>query len=294
MGWLTREAAKLQEDTEKRSMPSGVWDKCGGCGAISTVEELEVNLLVCPSCGHHRRFPAEKRVELLIDPNTFYEWDHTLCSIDPLKFNDGRSYEERLLATQKKTSRYDAIITGVGLLEGQAVGLGVMDFFWMGGSMGAVVGERIVRLFTRCRLLNLPVILVSSSGGARMHEGLTSLMQMAKTSAVVGMHREARLPYISVLTDPTTGGVAASFAMLGDVNYAEPGATIGFAGRRVIESTLRQTLPDDFQTAEFCLEHGVIDRIVPRSQMKSLLAQTLTLLCADDHPSRSPQTPSAA
>lgn len=294
MGWLTREAAKLQEDTEKRSMPSGVWDKCGACGAISTVEEIEASLLVCPSCGHHRRFPAERRVELLIDPSTFYEWDHALCSLDPLKFNDGRSYQERLEATQKKTRRYDAIITGAGLLEGRPVGLGVMDFFWMGGSMGSVVGERIVRLFTRSRLLGLPVILVSSSGGARMHEGLTSLMQMAKTSAAVALHREARLPFISVLTDPTTGGVAASFAMLGDVNYAEPGATIGFAGRRVIESTLRQKLPDDFQTAEFCLEHGVIDRIVSRSQMKALLAQTLALLCPHDHSSWSPQTPPAA
>jgi acetyl-CoA carboxylase carboxyl transferase subunit beta len=178
----------------------------------------------------------------------------------------------------KKTNRYDSILTGAGLLNGRPVALGVLDFFWMGGSMGAVVGERMYRLFTRARKLNMPVIIVSSSGGARMHEGLISLMQMAKTSAAIALHKEAGLAYLSILCDPTTGGVAASFAMLGDVHFAEPKSTIGFAGRRVIENIIRQKLPENFQTAEFCFDHGVIDRIVKRSEMKELLARTLHIL----------------
>lgn len=279
MGWLSREPAGLQEGSEKKSLPSGVWDKCPACSEIILVSDLEENQLVCPACEFHHRLPGEQRIELLIDNETFFEWDHDLCSTNPLEFDDGRSYAERLSNMATKTKRYDAIITGAGFLSGRPVAIGVLDFFWMGGSMGSVVGERISRMFARARKNSMPVIIVSSSGGARMHEGLISLMQMAKTSAAVGLHKEAGLPYISVLCDPTTGGVAASYAMLGDIHFAEPKSTIGFAGRRVIESIIRQKLPEDFQTAEFCLEHGVIDLIVKRHDMKSMLSRTLNILC---------------
>lgn len=285
MGWLTREPAKLQESSEKKSIPSGVWQKCPECSEIVLVSELEENHRVCPCCGYHNRLPGEERVELLIDKETFFEWDHDIASQDPLSFNDGRSYSDRLSALWKKTRRYDAIITGAGLLNSRPIGLGVLDFFWMGGSMGTVVGERITRMFARARKLNMPVIMVSSSGGARMHEGLLSLMQMAKTCSAVAQHKAAGLPFISVMCDPTTGGVAASYAMLGDLNFAEPKATIGFAGRRVIETTIRQKLPDDFQTAEFLLNHGMIDRIVKRTEMKDLIGRSLNIMCSTPPPS---------
>ena len=281
MGWLNREPAKLQESSEKKSIPSGVWEKCPECNEIVLTSELEENSRVCPSCSYHYRLPGQERVELLIDRETFFEWDHDLASFDPLHFNDGRSYSERLGAMWKKTQRYDAVITGAGQLNGRPIALGVLDFFWMGGSMGTVVGERIVRMFARARDLNMPVIMVSSSGGARMHEGILSLMQMAKTCAAVAQHREAGLPFVSVMCDPTTGGVAASYAMLGDLNFAEPKATIGFAGRRVIENTIRQKLPDDFQTAEFLLNHGMLDRIVKRAEMKDLISRSLAILCPE-------------
>ncbi|MGY3803311.1 acetyl-CoA carboxylase, carboxyltransferase subunit beta [Pigmentibacter ruber] len=279
MGWLSREPAKLQDVSEKKSLPSGVWEKCPSCSEIVLISDLEENHLVCPTCNYHHRLPGEQRIELLIDNNTFFEWDHTLCSNDPLQSDDGRPYKDRLKNMIKKTSKYDAVITGAGLLNNRPVALGVLDFFWMGGSMGSVVGERINRMFARARRNNMPVILVSSSGGARMQEGLLSLMQMAKTSAAIALHREASLPFISIMCDPTTGGVAASFAMLGDINYAEPKSTIGFAGRRVIENIIRQKLPDNFQTAEFCFEHGVLDKIVKRQEMKEILARTLNILC---------------
>ncbi len=277
-GWLSRIPSKLQNISEKKDFPDGIWQKCSKCKGISLTTELENNLRVCSKCNFHHKFPADQRLKLLIDPNTFFEWDHTLCSTDPLKFDDGRSYAGRLSAMQKKTSRYDGIVTGAGMMNSKPVALGILDFFWMGGSMGSVVGEKIKRLFIRAQENNLPVILVSASGGARMHEGLYSLMQLVKTSLAVAMHKEKGLPFISVLCDPTTGGVAASFAMLGDINIAEPGATIGFAGRRVIETTIRQKLPDDFQTAEFCLEHGVIDKIVERSEMKNVISRMLGIL----------------
>ena len=272
MGWLSREPAKLQDVSEKKSLPSGVWEKCPSCSEIVLISDLEENHLVCPTCSYHHRLPGEHRIELLIDNNT-------LCSTNPLEFDDGRSYQDRLINMAKKTKKYDAILTGAGLMNDRPIAIGVLDFFWMGGSMGSVVGERIHRMFARARKNKMPVILVSSSGGARMHEGLISLMQMAKTSAAIALHKEAGLPFISILCDPTTGGVAASFAMLGDVNYAEPKSTIGFAGRRVIENIIRQKLPDNFQTAEFCFEHGVVDRIVKRPEMKETLTRTLNILC---------------
>lgn len=279
MGWLNREPAKLQEKSEKKSMPSGVWEKCPDCGEIALAADLLENHRVCPQCNYHNRLPGEERVELLIDRDTFFEWDHDLASVDPLKFNDGRVYSERLALMAKKTGRYDAVITGAGYLSGREVALGVLDFFWMGGSMGPVVGERIARMFARAQKLRIPVIMVSSSGGARMHEGLLSLMQMAKTCAAVARLRDAGVPFISVLCDPTTGGVAASYALLGDINIAEPKATIGFAGRRVIETTIRQKLPEDFQTAEFLLTHGMVDRIVKRSEMRDTIHRMLQILC---------------
>lgn len=277
-GWLSREPAKLKNTSDKKSFPKGVLDKCPKCQEIILMSVLEENLLVCPFCEFHHKFPIEKRLDLLLDKDSFFEWDHTLASPDPLNFDDGRSYATRLQNMTQKTKRYDAIVTGAGLLDKKSVGIGIIDFFWMGGSMGSVMGERIKRLFVRARKNNMPVILLSASGGARMHEGLYSLMQLVKTSLVVAMHKEAGLPFISVLCDPTTGGVAASFAMLGDINLAEPGATIGFAGRRVIENTIRQKLPDDFQTSEFCFDHGVVDKIVKRSELKSDLSRILDIL----------------
>jgi acetyl-CoA carboxylase carboxyl transferase subunit beta len=281
MGWLNREPAKLQEISEKKSIPSGVWEKCSSCSEVILASDLTENLLVCPNCGHHNRLPGSERVELLIDQETFFEWDHEIASMDPLKFDDGRKYATRLATLWKNTQRYDAVITGAGLMNKRPVAVGVLDFFWMGGSMGTVVGERILRMFTRARVHKLPVIMVSSSGGARMHEGLLSLMQMAKTCSAVAKHRDAGLPFISVLCDPTTGGVAASYAMLGDINLAEPKATIGFAGRRVIENTIRQKLPDDFQTAEFLLNHGMMDSIVRRHDLKESITRILGILHGD-------------
>jgi len=278
MGWLSRVPSKLQDVSQKKSFPSGVWSKCPKCNESVLSSDLHANLLVCPFCNFHHKFPVEQRLNLLLDKNSFFEWDDTLASPDPLKFDDGRSYATRLKVMADKTKRYDAIVTGAGLLNSKPVALGILDFFWMGGSMGAVVGERIKRLFLRAQQDKLPVILLSASGGARMHEGLYSLMQLTKTSLAVAMHKELGLPFISVLCDPTTGGVAASFAMLGDINLAEPGATIGFAGRRVIETTIRQKLPEDFQTSEFCLEYGVIDKIVERSDMKDSLDRILNIL----------------
>jgi len=278
MGWLTREPPKVTGESEKKAIPSGIWEKCPRCSEIMLVSDLEENQRVCLHCSYHYRLTANERLDQLTDSNTFEEWDPNLVSEDPLVFNDGRSYSKRLLSQFEKSGRTDAIVTGGAQLGGVNIGIGVFDFFWMGGSMGAVVGERLVRLFHRSRKLQLPVVIVSSSGGARMHEGLVSLMQMARTCAVVHQHREASLPFLSILADPTTGGVAASFATLGDFNISEPGATIGFAGRRVIESTIRQKLPDDFQTSEFCLEHGLLDLVVRRSDLKKTLANILDIL----------------
>jgi acetyl-CoA carboxylase carboxyl transferase subunit beta len=263
MGWLNKEPAKLQEVSEKKSIPSGVWEKCSACGEVILASDLIENHLVCTNCGHHSRLPGAERVELLIDRETFFEWDHNIASLDPLHFDDGRKYEARLGSLWKNTRRYDAIITGAGLMHGMPVALGVLDFFWMGGSMGTVVGERILRLFSRARFHDLPVIMVSSSGGARMHEGLLSLMQMAKTCSAVAKHREA------------------GYAMLGDINLAEPKSTIGFAGRRVIENTIRQKLPEDFQTAEFLLNHGMVDAIVRRHELKDAILRILKILMGD-------------
>ena len=279
MAWLGRSPSKLKDTSEKRDFPEGVWFKCSHCQEIVLKSDFEENIKVCPVCSYHHRLTVDERLNLLIEAESFEEWDSDLYSTDPLAFSDGKPYKDKLAVAYQKTGRCDAILTGGANLMNHAIAIGIMDFSWMGGSMGSVVGERIVRLFLRAKEERRGVILVSASGGARMHEGLVSLMQMARTSMGIALLREAGLPYISVLTDPTTGGVAASFSMLGDIHLAEPGATIGFAGRRVIESTMKQKLPDDFQTAEFCQEHGIVDQVVKRSELKQVIGTILDILC---------------
>ena len=271
MAWFRKEKQKLTA-ADKRELPSDVFDKCPECGEILYRNRLAQNLWVCPACGHHLRIEAEGYVDLLIDEGGFTETDRDLKSGDPLKFRDLKAYPDRLKAAERKTGRGDAVITGHGPLDGMGVNLAVMDFAFIGGSMGSVVGEKIARAARRALAESEPLIVVSASGGARMMEGILSLMQMAKTSAALAQLNEAGLPYVSILTNPTTGGVTASYAMLGDVNLAEPGALIGFAGPRVIEQTIKQELPEGFQRSEFLLEHGMVDAIVDRRAMKSRVA----------------------
>ena len=268
MAWFKKEKQKLTS-ADKRELPSDVFEKCPECGEILYRNRLAQNLWVCPACGHHLRIEAEGYIDLLIDRDAFTEMDAGLRSGDPLKFRDLKPYPDRLKAAERKTGRGDAVITGYGPLDGIGVNLAVMDFSFIGGSMGSVVGEKIARAARRALAEQEPLIVVSASGGARMMEGILSLMQMAKTSAALAQLNEAGLPYVSILTNPTTGGVTASYAMLGDVNLAEPGALIGFAGPRVIEQTIKQELPEGFQRSEFLLEHGMVDAIVDRRAMKS-------------------------
>jgi len=262
-------------NAEKRSVGRGLFRKCAGCGAVSTVEELEARFLVCASCSHHHPMPVEDWTRLLLDGAELEAWDEHIAPTDPLGFDDGKPYPERLLRSQRNTGLSEAIRIGRGRIEGTAVGFGCFAFGFMGGSMGSVVGERITRLFERAAIEQLPVILLHSSGGARMQEGILSLMQMAKTVAALGRFRATRKPYLSVLLHPTTGGVAASTALLGDVNLAEPNALIGFAGPRVIESTLRTTLPEGFQRSDFLVDHGMVDAIVARLELRGTLATLL-------------------
>jgi acetyl-CoA carboxylase carboxyl transferase subunit beta len=261
----------------EREIADGLWHKCESCGAIAYSKDFKANQLVCTECGHHHRVYSTERVQQLIDPQTWSAIDENLSPTDPLKFKDRKAYSDRLRETQEKTGLIDAVITGVGKIEGNPIALGVMDFQFMGGSMGSVVGEKLTRLIELGTEKRYPVVIVCASGGARMQEGMLSLMQMAKISAALEAHRAAKLLYIPVLTHPTTGGVIASFAMLGDIILAEPKATIGFAGRRVIEQTLREKLPDDFQTSEYLLKKGFVDKIVDRTQLKPTLAQLIAL-----------------
>ncbi|HIK26752.1 MAG: acetyl-CoA carboxylase, carboxyltransferase subunit beta [Oscillatoriaceae bacterium SKW80] len=262
---------------QEREIAEGLWNKCEACGVLTYTKDLRANQMVCLECGHHNRVYSDERIRQLIDANTWKPMDENLRPTDPLKFSDRKSYSARLREYQEKTNLPDGVQTGIGQIEGQWVALGVMDFRFMGGSMGSVVGEKLTRLIERATRERLPVIIVCASGGARMQEGMLSLMQMAKISGALERHRDARLLYIPVLTDPTTGGVTASFAMLGDIIIAEPKATIGFAGRRVIEQTLREKLPEDFQSAEDLLKHGFVDAIVPRTQLKKTLAMLIRL-----------------
>ena len=278
MTWFKREKKSIENPTpadERRVRTEGLWTKCNACRAIIWKKDLEANWEVCPKCEHHFRLDARRRVELLLDDEPYTEHDPDLVSSDPLHFADTKPYAARLTEAQHRLGMADAILTAEGRLSGRPVICCSMEFQFIGGSMGAVVGEKVARAIERSASTKKPLVIVSCSGGARMMEGAVSLMQLAKVSAALGRLDEARVPFISILTDPTTGGVTASYAMLGDLNIAEPGALIGFAGPRVIEQTLRQKLPEGFQTAEFLLDHGFLDAVVPRKELKAYVAQAL-------------------
>ena len=262
----------------KKDIPEGLWIKCDKCGHMIYDKELDENLKVCPRCEHHFPIVARERIHSLVETCSFEEMNADMVSVDVLKFTGVASYISKLEAYQKSTGLKDAIITGIGRMGSHRVALGVMDFSFLGGSMGSVVGEKITRLIERATEKELPLIIISTSGGARMYEGMFSLMQMAKTSGALAYHAKARLPYLSVLTHPTTAGVMASYASLGDLILAEPGSMIGFAGPRVIKDTTQAELPAGFQTAEFLLEHGLIDAIVPRKEMKAKLVAFIDYL----------------
>jgi acetyl-CoA carboxylase carboxyl transferase subunit beta len=274
MGWFNTVKNPKIKNLKKQSdnVPAGLWKKCISCGEVLQTTRLEENSNVCPFCQHHYRMSAQDRIDLMLDKNSFKEYAKNYSTNNPLEFKDKTDYSARLEKAKNNTGRSDGTICGVGKIDGKEVAVAVMDFHFMGGSMGVVTGEKIALAMDLALEKKIPVIVVSCSGGARMQEGILSLMQMAKTSASRKKLKENGIPYISVLTDPTTGGCAASFSMLGDINIAEPKALIGFAGPRVIEQSIRQTLPEGFQTSEFLLEHGFIDKIVDRTELKSQLS----------------------
>lgn len=278
MTWPEK-TAPTTDASEKRTLGEGVFSKCAGCGATVAKEQLEECFAVCPHCSHHHRIGAATWRTLMLDDGLLERWDEDLAPADPLRFTDDKPYPARVAASQKKTGVKDAVEAGRGRIEGRPVAFGSFIFAFMGGSMGSVVGEKITRLFERATEESLPVVLLQASGGARMQEGILSLMQMAKTVGALERLRAKRIPFISCLLHPTTGGVAASFAFLGDVNIAEQDALIGFAGARVIENTIRQTLPEGFQRADFLLEHGMVDMVCSRLEMKSRVATVLAHLC---------------
>jgi len=282
MVWFRKEKNPIESPKEKRIQTEGLWVKCDSCKQTLWKKDMQNSLLCCPKCNHHFKMGSRARLEMLFDEGRYTEHDVGLASTDPLQFKDNKSYSDRLKQAERNTGLKDALITGEGQLEGKPAIICAMEFQFIGGSMGAVVGEKVTRAIDRCIEKKLPLVVVSCSGGARMMEGAISLMQMSKISAALARMDEVRKPYISVLTDPTTGGVTASFAMLGDLNIAEPGALIGFAGPRVIEQTIRQKLPPGFQRAEFLLAHGMLDAIVPRKDLKSFLARSARLLRAWD------------
>ncbi|MCP9909535.1 acetyl-CoA carboxylase carboxyltransferase subunit beta [Cyanobium sp. BA20m-p-22] len=265
---------RVTQDVEEGD---GLWSKCPECGLVVYRKDLVANASVCKGCGHHNRIDSEERIALIADPGSFEPLDSSLAPTDPLAFKDRRSYADRLRDSQQSTGLLDAVVTGLCRTSGLPLALGVMDFRFMGGSMGSVVGEKLTRLIETATARRYPVLIVCASGGARMQEGMLSLMQMAKISGALERHRQAELLYLPLLTYPTTGGVTASFAMLGDLILAEPKALIGFAGRRVIEQTLREKLPEGFQTAEYLREHGFVDAIVDRTRLKATLASLLKL-----------------
>jgi acetyl-CoA carboxylase carboxyl transferase subunit beta len=278
MAWFNKSKAPITPvETKKVQMPEGVWTKCKNCNEIIYTKEIERNLNVCPKCDYHFRISARERIDLILDAGSFAEMDAHMESVDFLDFKDSKKYKERIKAAVKKCGPGDAVICGTGTIEALPVAVSVFDFSFLGGSMGSVVGEKITRTIEKGIAERRPVIIFSSSGGARMQESILSLMQMAKTSAALAKLKKEGIPFISVLTDPTTGGVTASFAMLGDINMAEPRALIGFAGPRVIEQTIRQKLPEGFQRSEYLLEHGMVDMIVRRAEMKETLAQILRI-----------------
>ena len=277
MGIFQKPALKVRSKA-KSNVPEGLWIKCPSCGEVITRNEFSQNLQVCPKCQHHLMIGARSRIESLVDPGSFRERDAEMLSLDSLKFRGVATYEERLETYRKKTGLKDAVITGDAALGGHPIGLAVMDFSFIAATMGSVVGEKITRIIERATEKKWPVIIISASGGARMYEGMLSLMQMAKTSGALARQAEAQLPYISVLTNPTTAGVMASYASLGDIIVAEPKCMIGFAGPRVIRETTHQALPKGFQTAEFLQEHGLVDMIISRHRMRGVLSQLLDFL----------------
>jgi len=278
MAWFKRETGELDTSGEKKVRTEGLWVKCEGCRQIIWKKDLEENMNVCPKCDKHFRIDARTRLAQLLDDGQYETFGGNISSTDPLKFVDLKPYSSRLRQAQKETGLKDAIINAQGKLLGRPVVASVMEYAFIGGSMGAVVGEAITRAVERSAETRTPLIIVSASGGARMMEGVISLMQLAKVSAALARLDEERVPFISLLTDPTTGGVTASFAMLGDLNIAEPGALIGFAGPRVIEQTIRQKLPAGFQRSEFLLEHGMLDAVVPRKQLKPYIGRALEFM----------------
>jgi len=278
LAWFKREPSEIQANEEKRVRTEGLWVKCEGCRQIIWKKELEENLNVCTKCDYHFRIDAKERLMLLLDEDSIESHDENLESTDPLNFSDTRPYKSRLVKSKSATGLKDAIINATGTMHGRPVIVSAMEYSFIGGSMGAVVGEAITRAIERACQQRKPIIVVSASGGARMMEGVVSLMQMAKISAALARLDSARVPYVSVLTDPTTGGVTASYAMLGDLNIAEPGALIGFAGPRVIEQTIRQKLPEGFQTSEFLLQHGMLDAVVHRKEMKTYISRALDFM----------------
>jgi acetyl-CoA carboxylase carboxyl transferase subunit beta len=274
MDWFKRKKEVLKP-IDKKEMPDGLWIKCDSCGEIIYKKELEKKLYVCPKCDFHFRVGCKNYIDILVDANTFKEFNEQIRSSDPLKFKDAKKYSDRYNAAVKKTGINEAVVTGEGDIEKVKVIICIMDFSFLGGSMGSVVGEKISRAIDRALEKKTPLIIVSASGGARMHEGVLSLMQMAKTSSKLALLAESKIPYISILTHPTTGGTTASYAMLGDIHIAEPGALIGFAGPRVIKQTIGQDLPEGFQRSEFLLEHGFVDTIVHRHELKNRLSGML-------------------
>jgi acetyl-CoA carboxylase carboxyl transferase subunit beta len=283
--------AEREQSEPQAGTGEDIWTKCPSCKEITFRKEVERNLNVCPKCGFHLPLTVEQRLTITLDRGTWHELFADLAIGDPLGFVDSKPYPQRLAEARRKSGRNDAIVVGTGEIHGRQAAVAVMDFGFMGGSMGVVVGEKLARLFDHACKLRLPLLVFSSSGGARMQEGMLALAQMAKVSAAIARFRDARLPYISVACDPTTGGVAASFASLGDLILAEPGALIGFAGRRVIEQTTREELPPDFQRAEFLLAHGMLDAIVPRSQMRFRLGWLLGVLCGSHAKTNSARRP---
>ncbi|MBS4036452.1 MAG: acetyl-CoA carboxylase carboxyltransferase subunit beta [Ignavibacterium sp.] len=278
MPWFKRSKDNIAPDTQKKDLPDGLWEKCPSCGEIIHKKQLELNLWTCLKCDHHFRIGSADYIKILLDKGSFKEMDRKMRAADPLDFKDTKKYSDRIADTIKKLDLYDAVRTGTGKMDGKEVALGCMDFQFIGGSMGAVVGEKLARLIDKAYKNKSPLIIISKSGGARMMEAAFSLMQMAKTSSRLARLADAGVPYISVLTDPTTGGTTASYAMLGDIHIAEPKALIGFAGPRVIKQTIGKDLPPGFQTSEFLLEHGFVDLITHRKELRDTIIRVLDLL----------------
>jgi acetyl-CoA carboxylase carboxyl transferase subunit beta len=278
MAWFKRSKENISPDTLKKELPDGLWEKCPGCNEIIHRRHLESNFWTCTKCSYHFRIGSNEYIDIILDKGTFRETDRKMRSADPLDFEDSKKYSLRIQESIKKTGLNDAVKTGTGKLNGIDVAFGCMDFRFIGGSMGSVVGEKISRLIDRSNKSKIPLIIISASGGARMMEGAFSLMQMAKTASRLARLAENKIPYISILTDPTTGGITASYAMLGDFHIAEPKALIGFAGPRVIKQTIGKDLPEGFQTSEFLVDHGFVDIVVSRKDMKSSIFNILTLI----------------